>query len=1091
MIPRHRTLALLGLALCLRPSMLFSATTRAWEGTIDLPTHLLGAPDPNPPFPLINHHDIYPYPMLDDLTDRRAVKSYRAFFLENEYLKATILPDLGGRLYSLYDKTSGREVFYRNHVVKYGLVALRGAWISGGVEFNFPNGHTTLTVSPVEGRLLQGDDGSATAVVGAVDWVTHMHWEVALTLRPGEARLEQHVTLFNSTPLPNLYWYWANAAVPATNDMQFVYPMREANPHVAGEFWTYPVWHGVDYSWYKNFRQPTSLFGRQVHRDFFGAYYHDSDFGVVHVADYRQLPGKKIWSWGVAGDGLIWTNLLTDHDGPYDEIQSGRYETQLTREFMPPERVESWTEYWYPVQGLGSACVEATESLALAVNGSAPSGSALIPKEIAILPAIDIPRARIVLKMGEQTRAELGPVDFHALVARKFALDRTFDNRQGPSSALAVDIRDQHGRTILHWSASDPIDGNPDFVAAAGHPGTSEPPEAQPSVEALYLTGVDQEKHGDTEEALRTYRQVLDRDAGYIPALLKLAWNSYRGADLAAAESYLRRGLARSSVDPQLQYAAGVVYRAEARWTLAADALWTSIRFGGARAPALAQLGEIAIRQNHYGEAARWLRDALDHEPGDTLVRVDLAVALRLAGDSTGARRAVDASLATMPLLPFALAESWRLSELGDRPAAPSETAASSWGKPVPPDPEYDLEVAAWYLRLGDLDSADRVLVAARDRLPADAHSPLLDYYLAYVARQQGKIEQADRLMALAAGQPEVDVFPDRFEDEVVLTDAASRHPEDPRIASLLGTFLFAHGRYEEAARLWQQAIDQGLKDAIVERDLGVFDWRVKGDLQAAASAYEAAIRLAPDHYRLYPDLDEIYSELGDSARRTRLFAGAPTAVLDHDVVRVRRTLLLVEQGLFDQALATLARHQFKPWEGGEIVREMFVLANLEKGRSALGKGSPREAEQDFRNALTYPENLGVGKPDHPSDAQALYWLGEALASQDKTSDARAAWQAAAEESAGSRPATRAYRAAALLRLGQDDEGRRLTADVIANAATKGAAATEFYAAGLLQDLAGHQAQARLKFQQALEVDPSYWQARVEVERLGAAHPLP
>jgi tetratricopeptide (TPR) repeat protein len=1086
-MPRHWTILVVGLAICLRPSLLHSDTTRAWEGTIDLPTYLLGAPDPNPPFPLINRHDVYPYAMLDDLTDQREVKSYRAFFLENEYLKATILPDLGGRLYSLYDKVDKREVFYRNHVVKYGLVGLRGAWISGGVEFNFPNGHTTLTVSPVEARLFHNADGSATVVVGAMDWVTGMHWEVALTLRPGQARLEQHVTLLNSTPLPDLYWYWANAAVPATEDMQFIYPMREANPHAVGEAWTYPVSHGIDYSWYKNIRQPTSLFGLEVHRNFFGAYYHVSDFGVVHVADYHRVPGKKIWSWGVAGDGLIWTNLLTDVDGPYNEIQSGRYETQLTREFMSPHRIESWTEYWYPVRGLGSAFVEATKSLAIAVNHPARSGDTT---EIALLPTIDLPGARIVVKVGQQTATELGPVDFHALAVRKFAVDRTRGNSQDPSNTLTVDIEDQQGRAILHWSAADPIDGNPEFVSAAGRHEASESPQKQPSVEALFLDGVDREKRGDEEEALRSYRQVLDRDPGYIPALIKLAWNSYRGADFAAAESYVGRGLARSSVDPQLQYAAGVIYRVEGRWTLAGDAFWRSIRFGGAMAPALAQLGEIAIRQKQYGEAARWLQEALDHEPGDVLVRVDLAVALRLAGDRDGARQAVDAALAAMPLFPFALAESWRAGEPGDRNAVPGETAASTWGNSIPPDAEYDLAVAAWYLRLGDLDSAGLILAAARDRLPSGAQSPLLDYYLGYIARQRGQTGQAEKLRALGAREPDVDVFPDRLEDEVVLADAASHHPEDTRVASLQGTFLFAHGRYDEAARLWRHAIDEGLKDAVVERNLGVFDWRVKGDLQAAAGDYETAIRLAPDQYRLYPDLDEIYSESGDFARRSRLFAGAPAAVLDHDVVRVRRTLLLVEQGQFDQALATLTRHRFKPWEGGEIVREMFVVANLEKGRSAIGEGNPREAEQDFRNALTYPENLGVGKPDHPADAQALYWLGEALAAQDKTDAARASWHLAAEESAGSRATTSLYRAAALLQLGEDDEGWRLMDDVIARAASKDAGAAELFAAGLAHDLTGDQAQARLDFQHTLEIDPSYWQARVGVDRL-AGHRTP
>jgi len=346
----------------------FGENVRVWQGSIEIPTYLLGAEDANPPFALADRRRVYPYTMLDELTDRLETKSYKAVFLENEYLKAIVLPEMGGHLYSLYDKVNKHEVFYRNNVVKYGLVALRGAWVSGGIEFNFPDGHSAVTVSPVAFTTFQNPDGSGTVVVGDVDQVTEMHWEVALTLRPRQARLEQQVTLFNDTPLANLYWFWTNAAVPASEDMQFIYPMREAYPHVKGVVWSYPGHDGVDYSWYKDVHQPTSLFGRHVHRDFFGAYYHKSDYGVVHVPDFREVPGKKSWTWGVGDDGLVWTDLLTDRDGPYNEIQAGRYETQLNYEFIAPRRVESFTEFWFPVQGLEGGFVEATPLLAMNVN---------------------------------------------------------------------------------------------------------------------------------------------------------------------------------------------------------------------------------------------------------------------------------------------------------------------------------------------------------------------------------------------------------------------------------------------------------------------------------------------------------------------------------------------------------------------------------------------------------------------------------------------------------------------------------------------------------------------------------------------------
>ncbi|MFL6428499.1 MAG: DUF5107 domain-containing protein, partial [Acidobacteriaceae bacterium] len=212
--------------------LLVSLTTQAqsvrgWQGTITIPTYELGPPDPNPPFALVNPHPVYPYPMLDDLTDERVPKTYRAIYLENQYLKITILPELGGHVYSVYDKLKHREMLYRNQVIKYGLVGPRGAWIAGGMEFSFPFAHTTDTVSTVSSGLHQNNDGSATAVVGAVDWVSQMYWQIAITVRPETARLEEGVTLFNATPLNHLYLFWTNTAVSASDDLQYIYPMRE------------------------------------------------------------------------------------------------------------------------------------------------------------------------------------------------------------------------------------------------------------------------------------------------------------------------------------------------------------------------------------------------------------------------------------------------------------------------------------------------------------------------------------------------------------------------------------------------------------------------------------------------------------------------------------------------------------------------------------------------------------------------------------------------------------------------------------------------------------------------------------------------
>jgi tetratricopeptide (TPR) repeat protein len=1065
-----------------------AAAVRVWQGTISIPTYLLGPPDPNPPFPLVNSHDIYPYTALDDLTAKKKVLTYPAIYLENEYLKATILPDMGGRVYSLYDKTAKREIFYRNHVIKYGLVGLRGAWISGGIEFNFPNGHTTDTVSPVGRRFEQNADGSATVIVGDVDQVSNMHWEVALTLRPGVARLEQRVTLFNSTPLARLYWWWANAAVPATQDMQFIYPMREVNPHSHTEIWTFPVWKGVNYSWYKDVRHATSLFGVDVHRNFFGAYYHNSDDGVIHVADYHQVYGKKTWTWGVAGDGLIWTRLLTDEDGAYNEIQAGRFQTQLSQEFLAPHRLESWTEYWYPVQGLGGGFVEGAPQLAVNVIYSPGHGLQQAKAELAVSPAVTIRRATIAVRLGSRPLKIFEPVSFDPLTVRKFSVP--VGDLAAARMNLDVTILGPNGQTLLHWFAGDPIDGSRDFVSRAGlHPATPKP-ESALTTEGLFLQGVTEQKEGRALNAARIYRGVLRRDPAYIPAILKLAQQAYLAADFSIAEALIVRATAREPADSQVHYLAGVIYRGAGRLTLAQDEFWKAIRFGNPEAPPLAELGEIAIRQKRYIRAESLLRKALTYNPDDGMVLSDLAVALRLGGHPRrGAQEAAEAAN-KMPLLPYALAEQWRTKEEVKPDTKVVQHAVQGWRQAVGFRSQSYLEAGAWYRALGDLASSDGVLETAAQFLPGNETSPLIYYYLAANAWDEGQTAQAGKFASRAAKASPEGVFPDRVSDAAVLESALAHNGSDSHAQYLLGNFLFAHERYQSAAELWSKAASEDFQYSVLYRNLGVFAWRISHDLDAAAHDYQKAIDLDPQDFRLYVDLDELYTQTGDTAARERLLLGAPADVQDKDTVRARKVLLYVQMREYDQALEALSVHQFKPWEGGQIIRELFVLTNIEKGRHAYANRQFCAAERAFREALTYPENLGVGKPDHPTSEEALYWLGKALEAEGKSRAAQNAWQQAAggtkfQAEEGGESSSEFYAALALDRLGDSSAAAGMLDHLASATAQPQASAYDFYVAGLVADYRSQVGRALADFRHALKLEPTLWQARFQLEGVG------
>jgi tetratricopeptide (TPR) repeat protein len=433
-----------------------------------------------------------------------------------------------------------------------------------------------------------------------------------------------------------------------------------------------------------------------------------------------------------------------------------------------------------------------------------------------------------------------------------------------------------------------------------------------------------------------------------------------------------------------------------------------------------------------------------------------------------------------MPLLPLGVAEAWRARQVGNAatsfPGAPGEAWKRSFGQDVQ---DY-LEVAAWYMGLGDWLAANDVLQAAREPLAPPASSPLVDYYLASVTRRSGQEAQADSFITGAGSLPYEKVFPSRLADVQVLGEIVMRHPLDTHALCEFGDFLFARGRYDDAARLWLQALGEGLDDAVLERNLGVFAWRVKRDLNGAGRYYSKAIQLAPNDYRLYRDLDEIYSESGDTSERVKLFAGAPSAVLERDAIRVRRALLDIEQKQFDRGLEMLRDHRFKPWEGGEVVQEIYVLAQVERGKQQLQAGHAAQAESAFRAALEYPPHLGVGKPDQPRDGEPLYWLGEALKAQGKLEQARAAWHQAAEGAKASERPPRLYAALALRQLGLSAEADGMLNDLVKAAGQENAGPWQLYVSGLAERARNNPEAARRDFSRALESDPSFWQARLK-----------
>ncbi|MBN1443939.1 MAG: DUF5107 domain-containing protein, partial [Planctomycetes bacterium] len=242
------------LMICL-PALLRSPAAaepaRIWEEDLVLPTYAIGEPDPNPRF-----YDgattqgaqkrIYPYPAWDVLTDRREEKTYRAVRLENEYIRITVLPELGGRIFEAVDKTNGYHFFYRQHVIKPALIGMLGAWLSGGVEWNFPHHHRATTLYPMAHALRREPDGSVILWIGETERRHGMRFDVSMTVRPGSSRLEVAVEPYNRTGLVSSFLYFANPAVHVDETYQVMFPpnVQYVTQHAKREFATWPVANG-------------------------------------------------------------------------------------------------------------------------------------------------------------------------------------------------------------------------------------------------------------------------------------------------------------------------------------------------------------------------------------------------------------------------------------------------------------------------------------------------------------------------------------------------------------------------------------------------------------------------------------------------------------------------------------------------------------------------------------------------------------------------------------------------------------------------------------------------------------------------------
>jgi len=970
---------------------------RVWEEDFVIPTYGVGKPGRNPDLFRDSWRQIYPYTLTDDLLHVRRDRTYRAVFLENEYLKVIVLPELGGHVYSAYDKLTGQEMFYRNHVIKPARILLPGSWCAYGIEFNFPRGHNVDTMSRVDFRLLADDDGSAGVAVGACERMSRMRWTVVIRLRPGARRLETTARITNRTDLPHRYYYWANAAVAANDDLQFLSPARRARRW--GEDLPFPFQNGEDKRWYKNHPHAGDIFTVDCPHDFFGYYDHGRDFGVVHVADRHILPGKKFFTWGNSPDGLVWADILSDGDGPYIEIQAGSHPTQSDLGLFAPHATLVWDELWYPVSKLGPFDY-ATDRFALALRVEEPSTAV-----VRIQANQELTRCTVVVRTdGKEQQAwdvnlAVGPPEVF-----KAELQDGWEE-------VEAELRDARGQVLATHKTTR---------RRGGHQAPVKRPRADGRTpEAFHRQAIAALESGNEDAALRSFAEALKRDKHFSLALRDRGMVLLRRGLWAEARDDLEAALVRAPKDALARYYLAVAFRGLGEHERALDeAKEVAVRPGhGWLGWMLA--GELELAGGRAEEAESAFRSALAREPGLPRALALLSTALRRQGRTEEAAGAAGSALEADPLEHLALAELWFLEADGRRFAETLRGEVQSY-----------LEVASDYLRVGLANDARAVLRAYLDQLPRRRQPyPIVHYYLGYLCDELGEPERARKHLAVAAKLPFEYVFPHRIETERVLRAALEKNPEDARARYYLGNLLASRLRADEALELWERAVQLDPTIAPAFRNIAMTRWHRDRDGRAALAAFRKAVAAAPDDQDLYWEFDDILEALGRGRERVKVLSSAPAEVLQRDKVGKRLVQAHYALGHYDKVIKILRANEFWPWEGERITGQVWAGAHMAKAQKALAKGQYDKARKYLEDSMVFPENLHLGRSAYPRFAKqkvllarCLQILGELEAARENLESAAAeqymGWDRGYCES-------QYYKGVALLELGEKTKARK------------------------------------------------------------------
>ncbi|MBK0383620.1 DUF5107 domain-containing protein [Pedobacter sp. SD-b] len=977
-------------------------SVKAWSEKILIPTYEVGKPDKNPMFFEKRVYQgssgvVYPNPVIEKIHDEKVDKTYNGVFLENDYLKIMILPELGGRVQMAYDKIKQRHFVYYNQVVKPALVGLCGPWISGGIEFNWPQHHRPSTFEPVEYAIEENEDGSKTIWVNEVEKMFHTKGMAGFTLHPDKAFLEIKAKLSNLTSTPQTFLWWANPAVKVHDDYQSVFPpdvnavfdhgKRDVSsfPIATGTYYKVDYSPGTDISNYKNIPVPTSYMAVNSKYNFLGGYEHDIEAGMLHVADHHVSPGKKQWTWGNGDFGVAWDRNLTDEDGPYIELMAGVFtDNQPDFTWLKPFEEKTFTQYFFPYRELG-----------VVKNASKDVLLSLDAKENNIVLKVFVTSKQEVkinlMKNEELCLSKSLTLSPENIFVEEIAFDEVVNLKD-----FKVFILNKEAKQLLKYDPTD--DENPEPLPEAAKPALQ--PEEIKSEEELFLTG----------QHLEQYRHATYRPMPYYLEALKRNPNDIRNNN-AIGLWYFKKGLFAESV-PYFKKAIETItnrnpnpYHCEPYYNLglaqlflnkiddAYDAFFKATWDNAYQDAAYYYIAQIDFVRGHHQECLEHINWAIDRNARNGKAYVVKASALNKLGLKEKALEMLNQALQRDMFNLSARYEQYLLLNLNGNKEKAAEAKAELL-KLSGETAHNAIEYAIDYIGLGEYQKAIYFmqLLAAKN-----LNEPLINYYIGYAYLHLDKHTEAIQHLEKAAKADSAYCFPNRLQDILVLNAAIANNAKDGKALYYLGNLYYDKQQYDLAISLWERAAKLDDTFATVHRNLGLAYYNKRQDENKALTHYEKAFALNTKDARVLMELDSLYKKLNRAPEeRLAFFTEHKTVVAQRDDLYLEILSIHNILGDFEKAYDLLMSRKFHPWEGGEgKVSEQYIFSLVEMAKQHIFNNRHAKAITLLEKAQVYPENLGEGKLPGAQENDIFYWLGCAYDGLGENDKAKKYWEKA------------------------------------------------------------------------------------------------